>query len=241
MKHTAIIPYIHSMKLWKRIYSIIIVLAIPLLAMLFFSRHQSSGYVTIELISYPLIFGGATIVIIYFLKKFILEESVKDFNKGLGSWYSDILWGIFLCIIYFSLFYVFRVTLSDILTFQTNRELLGLMLDMRESPLLVILWFGPVLWIGIALFEELVRVFILSTSWKINDKIPSVILSISLTCAIFGLAHYSQGSYGMVTIGLKSIVPAVFFYFKRRVMPLVYAHVLYDGIQVAMLLITYPT
>jgi hypothetical protein len=34
-------------------------------------------------------------------------------------------------------------------------ELLGLMLDMRESPWLVLIWFGPVLWIGIALFEEL--------------------------------------------------------------------------------------
>ncbi len=227
------------MKLWKRILSIIIVLAIPLLSMVWFSRRDSSGFASIELIAYPLIFGGISIVIIFFLKKYFLGESNTDFNEGNSSWYQDILWGILLCLIYFFLFFIFRITLSDVLTFQSNQELLGLMLDMRETPLLIFLWFGPVLWIGIALYEELVRVFLLSTCWKINDKMPFILLSIGMTCLIFGLAHYSQGPYGMVTIGLKSIVPAIYFYNKRRIMPLIYAHVLYDGIQVALLLLTY--
>ena len=227
------------MKSSKRILSIIIVLLIPVLSMTWFVRHESSGYASIELIAYPLLFGGLSIAVIYFLKRKFLRESPKDFNSGNGTWYSDILWGLLLVATYFILFFAFRATLSNVLSFHPNEELLGLMLDMRQSPLLIAIWFGPVLWIGISLYEELVRVFLLSSIWKEKESTGFVILSILLTSLIFGLAHYSQGSYGIVTIGIKSIIPAFFFYQKRRLMPLVYAHFLYDGIQVAMFLITF--
>jgi len=207
--------------------------------MLWFGRHESTGYASIELIAYPLIFGGGSIVAIYFLKRQFLQESLKDFNSGNGTWYSDILWGLILAVGYFVLFFTFRETLSDLLSFNPNQELLGLMLDMRQSPLLIAIWFGPVLWLGIGLYEELVRIFLLASFWKVHESTGYVAFTILLTCLIFGLAHYSQGSYGMVTIGAKSIIPAIFFYKKRRLMPLVYAHVLYDGVQVAMFLITY--
>ena len=63
---------------------------------------------------------------------------------------------------------------------------------------------------------------------------------ILITSLLMGFGHWSQGPYGIVTITIKSLVACYFFYKKRRLMPLVYAHVLYDGIQVAALLITYP-
>ena len=119
-------------------------------------------------------------------------------------------------------------------------ELLGLMLDMRKSPLLLILWFGPVLWIGIALYEELIRIFILTSLWKFSQNVVWTIAVIIFVSTIIGLVHWSQGSYGMVTITTKSLVGCFYFYQKRRLLPLIYAHVLYDGLQVGMLLLTYP-
>lgn len=149
-------------------------------------------------------------------------------------------WGLLLTIIYFILFYVERMTLSNVLEFNSNMELLGLMLDMRNNPMLLLIWFGPVLWIGIALYEELIRVFILTSLWKWSDRFLWGIVAIIISVIIIGLAHWSQGSYGVVTIGIKSLVTGYFFFKKKRLMPLVYGHVLYDGIQVAMLLLTYP-
>jgi membrane protease YdiL (CAAX protease family) len=111
---------------------------------------------------------------------------------------------------------------------------------MRRSPILVVLWFGPVLWIGVALYEELIRVFLLSSLWKISDSKSAEIIAIFITSALIGLTHWSQGSYGIVTIALKSLVSCFFFYKYRRLAPLVISHALYDGIQVAILLITYP-
>lgn len=193
-----------------------------------------------ELIRYPLLFGGGSIVIVYLLKRYFLKESLTDFNAGKGNWTTDIAWGLLLTVVYFMLFYVERMTLSRILPFNSNMELLGLMLDMWESPLLLVIWFGPVLWMGIALYEELIRVFLLTSLWKWSELRVWSLLVILLSALIIGLAHWSQGPYGMVTIGIKSLVSGYYFWKKRRLMPLVYAHVLYDGLQVGLLLLTYP-
>jgi membrane protease YdiL (CAAX protease family) len=228
------------MKSLKTLVALAIMVFIPFGMMIWFRNHQSSGFATIELIAYPLLFGGGSIVVLYFLKKYFLKEPLSDFNSGKGNWKTDILWGFALVTVYFILFYIERLTLINYLSFNSNTELLGLMLDMRENPWLLALWFGPVLWIGIALYEELIRVFILTSLWKFSNQILWTITVIIISSTIIGLAHWSQGSYGIVTIGIKSMVAGFFFYKYRRLLPLVIAHVLYDGIQVALLLITYP-
>ena len=228
------------MKNLKSLIALTIMVFIPFGMMIWFRSHQSSGFASTELILYPLLFGGGSIIVLYLLKKYFLKEPLSDFNSGKGNWKTDILWGFALVVIYFILFYVERLTLSNLLSFNSNTELLGLMLDMRESPWLLIIWFGPVLWIGIALYEELIRVFILTSLWKFSKNILWTVAVIMIASIIIGLAHWSQGSYGMVTIGIKSMVSGFFFYKYRRLAPLVIAHVLYDGIQVALLLLTYP-
>ncbi|MCX2718029.1 CPBP family intramembrane glutamic endopeptidase [Lentiprolixibacter aurantiacus] len=224
----------------KSFIALSIIVFIPFGLMLWIRNHQSTGFASIELITYPLLFGGLSITILILLKKYFLKEKLADLNSGLGNWTTDIVWGILLTLIYFGLFYIERLTLANILEFNSNVELLGLMLDMRESPLLLLIWFGPVLWIGIALYEELIRVFLLTSLWKWSEHIIWNLLVILLSAIIIGLAHWSQGPYGVVTIGIKGLVSGYFFYSKKRLMPLVYAHVLYDGIQVALLLLTYP-
>ena len=227
-------------RLLKTLIALTIMVFIPFGIMIWIRTHQSTGFASIELIAYPLLFGGLSIVILYFLKKYFLKEPLSDFNSGKGNWITDIGWGLLLTVIYFALFFLWRQTLSNVLAHRPNMEMLDLMLELRESPLLLILWFGPVLWIGIALYEELIRVFILDSLWKFSKHTIWTITVILIASALIGLTHWSQGSYGVVTIGIKSVVACFFFYKVRRLLPLVIAHVLYDGIQVAMLLLTYP-
>lgn len=224
----------------KSIIALSIIVFIPFGLMIWIRNHQSTGFASLELITYPLLFGGLSIAVLVLIKKYFLKEKLAEFNAGKGRWTTDIAWGFILTIIYFVLFYLERLTLINFLQFNSNMELLGLMLDMRENPLLLFIWFGPVLWIGIALYEELIRVFILTSLWKWSGGFIWTITVILISSIIIGLTHWSQGSYGMVTIGIKSFVSGYFFLKKKRLMPLVYAHVLYDGIQVAMLLLTYP-
>jgi len=228
------------MKFYRTLLALTIIVFIPFGIMIWIRNHQSTGFASIELIQYPLLFGGLSIAVLYFLKKYFLKEELKDFNSGEGNWYTDILWGVALAVVYFVLFYLERATLTGWLNFVPNMEMLDLMLSMRENPLLLVLWFGPVLWIGIALYEELVRVFILTSLWKFSENHLWVFFVMLFASSLIGLAHWSQGSYGIVTIAIKSMVACFFFYKYRRLLPLVIAHVLYDGIQVALLLLTYP-
>jgi hypothetical protein len=148
------------MKIIRTLTALLIVAGIPAGLMIWYRSHQTSGFASIELIVYPLLFGGLGICVLLLLKRYFLEEPLRDFNSAPGTIGSDILWGLALTAIYFLLFYIERHTLSGLLAFRPNMELLGLMLDMREHPWMMLVWFGPVLWIGIALYEELVRAFL---------------------------------------------------------------------------------
>jgi len=224
----------------KTLIALLVVVGIPVTTMIWLRYHQSSGFAGTELVVYPLLFGSLGIAGLLLIKRYFLNESLGDFNSGNGSIRSDVLWGTVLTVVCFILFYIERATLGGLLEFRSNLEMLDLMLDMRESPWMMFVWFGPVLWIGIALFEELVRVFLLTSLWSFSNQAAWTAFAIIFTAAIVGLVHWSQGPYGIVTIAIKSTVIGVFYLKRRRLLPLVIAHVLYDGLQVGALLLTYP-
>ena len=224
----------------KRILALLVAGAFPALLMVWLRTHQTTGFASVELIAYPLFFGSVGIVVVYVLKQYFLGESIAELNSGDGRLLTDVLWGLALTGTYFVLFFVFRYTLQDVLAFTPNFELLNLMLDMRQQPWLVMLWFGPVLWVGIALFEEVLRTFLLSELWKFSPGHAWVLTAVVLVAALTGLVHLSQGPYGIVTIAIKGVVIGLFYFRVRRLFPLVLAHVLYDGLQVGTLLLTYP-
>ena len=227
-----------TIRIW---IALLIVVGIPSGMMIWYRNHQSSGFASIELIVYPLLFGGLGICVLLLLKRFFSQGRQSAISiQPRASLGSDVLWGLALTVIYFALFMLERLTLSNLLAFRSNEELLGLMLDMREHPWMVLVWFGPVLWIGVALYEELVRAFLLTSLWSFSKHVAWVGAVVVTAAVVMGLTHWSQGSYGIVTIAIKSVVTGVFYYKKRRLLPLVLAHVLYDGLQVGMLLLTYP-
>ena len=224
----------------RRIVSLLVVAGFPASLMVWYRIHQSSPFASIELIVYPLLFGSIGIAAVVLLKRYYLGEPLSDLNRGAGGLTADVLWGIVLAVACFALFFLAQVTLRDVLEFQPNEELLGLMLDMRAHPWMVVIWFGPVLWIGIALYEELVRAFLLTELWSFSDNTAWALLVIFAAAILFGVVHWSQGPYGIVTIAIKSTVIGLFYWRIRRLLPLVIAHVLYDGLQVGSFLLTYP-
>ncbi len=228
------------MNLFKSILALSLIAFIPFGLMIWVRTHQTTGFAGIELIAYPLIFGGLGIAIVYVTKKYFLNEPLSDFNTTNGSLLTDIYWGIILTAIYFALFFIERRTLSHILQMNANQELLDLILEMRGDPFILFMFFGPVLWIGVALYEELIRVFMLTSMWKWSENQFWIIVVIVISASVMGLVHWHQGSYGIVTISIKGLVSGYYFLRKRRLLPLIIAHALYDGLQVAMFLLTYP-
>ena len=208
--------------------------------MIWYRLSVGASFTTAEMVFYPLIIGGGISILIYLLNKYLLKANFREtFNNGVGSWMTDIVIGIGLTVLYFLMFYIERQTLYQWIpnNQQHNDDILNTIRDLAGDPWMMVLWFGPVLWIGVALFEELSRVFMLKCLWNVNkDKIWEVVV-IFLTSALIGMAHIYQGTAGAISIGLKSVVVCIYFYKYRRFLPLVISHALYDGIQFAALMI----
>lgn len=202
--------------------------------MIWYRLTQTENFTTSDMMVYPLLFGGGSIVLILLLNKYLIKDTFKvTFNSGKGTWYWDVLVGFLLTAIYFGLFYVERATIYQWIPRNSppSTELIDVMVDLANDPMLLALWFGPVLWIGIAMFEELSRVFFLKCLWNINSNKRWEIVAILLASTLIGLAHIYQGTAGVISIGFKSVIMGFYFYKYRRLLPLIISHGLYDGFQ----------
>ncbi len=229
-------------KIIRNILAISIAILPINLIMIWYRLTQTENFSTTDIIVYPLLFGGGTIVLILFLNKYLLKDTFKTtFNSGRGTWYWDILVGLGLTVIYFAMFFLERATLMQWIPNNNppNTELINVMIDLANSPLLMVIWFGPVLWIGIALFEELSRTFLLKCLWNTSDNKNWHIIVIFLASALIGVVHLYQGTAGIISIGLKSVIMCFYFYKYRRLLPLVISHGLYDGLQFAFFIIQF--
>lgn len=227
-------------KIVRNIISISIAILPINLIMIWYRLNQTENFSTKDMLIYPLLFGGSTIILILILNKYVVQDTFKSsFNMGNGTWYWDIFSGVILTTIAFVLFFIEKQTLMIWLPNNNpaNIEILNAIIDIANNPILLIIWFGPVLWIGIALFEELSRVFLLKCLWNISDNETWIFVSIFLTSILIGTVHLYQGMAGVIGIGLKSIIFCLYYYKYRRLFPLVFSHVLYDGLQFAYLIV----
>ena len=199
--------------------------------MIWYRLTQTEGFSTTDMLIYPLIFGGGSV---------IFRATFKStFNSGKGTWYYDVLIGLVLTVIYFVMFFLERSTLYQWIPNNNppNTEIIDTIKYISNRPFLILIWFGPVLWIGVALFEELSRTFLLKCLWNISDKKGWELLVIFLASTLIGIVHMYQGTAGIISIGLKSLVACFYFYRYRRLFPLILSHVLYDGLQIAFLIV----
>lgn len=210
--------------------------------MIWYRLTQTKNFTTADMIVYPLIFGGGISVLILLLNKYLIRDTFKEtFNSGKGVWYWDILVGIGLTAVYFAMFFIERTTLYRWIPNRNppNTELIDTMAELANNPLLLVIWFGPVLWIGIALFEELSRVFLLKCLWNINENKNWHVVAIFLASTLIGVAHLYQGTAGIISIALKSVIMSFYFYKYRRILPLIISHALYDGVQFAFFVLQF--
>ncbi|NNF32929.1 MAG: CPBP family intramembrane metalloprotease [Saprospiraceae bacterium] len=208
--------------------------------MIWYRLSGDGSFTPSEMLIYPLVIGGGLCIVIFLLNKYLLKANFTEtFNEGQGNWMTDILVGLGLAVIYFAMFYVERQTLYQWIPNNQppNDDLFNTIREIAGDPLLMLVWFGPVLWIGVALFEELSRVFMLKCLWNVKEDRVWEVVVIFLTSALIGMAHIYQGTAGAISIGLKSVVVCFYFYRYRRFLPLVISHALYDGLQFAVLLV----
>ena len=192
-----------------------------------------------DMLLYPLIFGGGNILLILALNKYLLKGKINDFNSGRGNWYWDISAGLVLTVICFLCIFIEQATIAPLLPTgkPPSLEVIKLMTDLAKNPVHLAIWLGPVVWIGVALFEELVRVFFLKCLWALSNRKSWEYLSILFVAAFIALAHLYQGAFGIISVGIQGLLLCLYYYIFKRIWPLIISHALYDSIQIIMFVI----
>lgn len=183
-----------------------------------------------EMLTYPLLFGGGTIVLILLLNKYLVGSTVRSFNRLEGALWVDIPAGLLLTLIFILLAVIHQATIARWLPSEPpTEEIQSLIVGLSENPILMLIWLGPVVWIGVALFEELHRAFFLKCLWNVWDGLGARWGVLILSAVLSGAIHYYQGITGAISTGTLGFFSGWYYLRYGRILPLVIAHALYDS------------
>lgn len=211
----------------------------PMYVFIVGSHILTGGRYSLEqMLLYPLILGSAMIFWLAFLYKRLAGKDWRRINRKPGTWARDAISGVGLGAGLFLLLLVQRVTIYRWLPGPpANPTILTLIKGLVRDPLLLALWLGPVVWIGVAAFEEAQRAFMLDMLTDVSSKRRRKALVLFLSAAVFGLAHLYQGPAGIAGTFLFAVVMGLYYFFCGRIWPMIVGHALYDSVQIIMLVV----
>ena len=183
----------------------------------------------------PLLVGGGMIFWLSLLHVVVCRDKVDSLGFHRGGFARDIFIGSAMGVAFLLLKFIEQPVLNELFAPRPpSDEIILLLRTVSSDPMLLALWLGPVVWLGVAGFEELWRVFVLRRFWNlVSGPVGkwAVLLAVS---ALIGLAHAYQGPAAIMSIGVKSVIMGWYFKYAGRIGPLIVAHAVYDSVQVVM-------
>jgi hypothetical protein len=181
----------------------------------------------------PLVGGGVLILWILALQRYVCGDALAGLGFGRGRPAFDLALGAAVGVAALAFRPVFAATLGRALPSRPPApQILELLDGVVHDRWLLALWLGPVVWIGVALFEELARAFLLRRLWVVSAGPRARWVAVVAVSALLGLAHLYQGVAAAVEIGLKSVGMGAVFLVTGRLRALVVAHAVYDSVQI---------
>jgi membrane protease YdiL (CAAX protease family) len=224
-------------KAWVQVLAILLGVA-PIYTMSILSHlSRDQPYTMNEIFFYTTVVGGIMIVVLLLLLRYLCRERIRDLNLKRGMWWQDVLGGVVLAALTLGLHNLLQDPLNRMFPREPMSGLGNFINGMAQNPWLFALFVGPVLWIGVAGFEELTRVFLLSRLWKIGPANAWRWFGVLLSAVLFGLSHVYQGAAGVVDTAINGLILAVYYLVFGRVFPLIISHYLYDAIQIVMVVL----
>jgi len=183
----------------------------------------------------PLLVGGGMIFWLLFLHVAVCRDTLHSLGFRVAGLPRDVAVGIALGVAFLLLKSWVQPWLSrQFPPRPPSEEVIRLIRVVVGDPWLLALWLGPVVWIGIAGFEELWRVVVLRRFWNVLPGTWGRWSVLLLVSALIGLAHGYQGPAAAISIGFKSVLMGAYFMVTDRTRPLIVCHAVYDSVQVVM-------
>ena len=222
----------------------VIVCYVPIYAFAFWT-HVSRRSITLrELFLYPLILGGGTVVLILLFHRYLLGEPLSTLQLKPGRLSTDVIAAVLLTLISFGILILQGIIQSSLITTPPEplaEELVILFYGIAGNPMLIALWLDPVVWIGVAAFEELTRIFALNHLWRVWPQKPARWTILLGTAVVFGLMHIYQGPVSIFFISIQGLLFGWYYFKFGRYWPLIIAHALYDSFQVIQVILTFQS
>jgi hypothetical protein len=183
----------------------------------------------------PLLVGGGMIFWLLFLHLVVCRDSLQSLGFKIKGFWMDMAIGVGLGAGFLLLQRVMQPMLNSLFDFRPpSTEIIQLIHGVSSDPWLLALWLGPVVWIGVAGFEELWRVFVLRRLWNIFPGTGGKWIVLLLVSVLFGVAHGYQGPASIISIGFNSVLMGWFFMATGRTRALIVSHAVYDSVQIVM-------
>jgi len=182
----------------------------------------------------PMVGGGTLIFWILFLHLIVCGDTLDVLGFRRDRLRLDALFGVGLAAVMLAFHFAFAATAARLLPPRPPVPgVLELISGVARDPWLLALWFGPVVWIGVALFEELARAFLLRRLWQVWRGASGRWAVIGIVAALTGLVHAYQGPAAVVSIGTQSVFLGWVYLRTGRIRALIVGHALYDSAQIA--------
>jgi len=183
----------------------------------------------------PLLFGGGMIFWLLFLHVVVCRDKLQSLGFKIDGFWKDVAIGIALGAVFLLLRTVEQPLLNSLFERRPpSEEIMQLIYGVSSNLWLLALWLGPVVWIGIAGFEELWRVFVLRRFWNIFSGTAQKWVVLLLVSGLIGAVHGYQGPSAILSIGFKAVLMGWFFMATGRTRALIVSHVVYDSVQIVM-------
>jgi len=215
-------------------------LAVPMAGIAWWVHLLQEGGITLRLMFLgPMAGGGALTVWILFLHLAVCGDGLDRLGFVRKSPWRGILLGVGLAAALLAFHFAFNAAAGQL--FPPRRPSPGiveLIAGVARDPWLLALWLGPVVWLGVAFFEELARAFLLRRLWQVWPGTEGAWGAILAVSALIGTVHQYQGSGAVVSIGLQSVLLCWFYLRTGSILSLIVGHALYDSAQIVLAVVT---
>jgi membrane protease YdiL (CAAX protease family) len=207
---------------------------LPVYAYLFVHGLLSDGpYSAQDFILYSTVISLPIIIVLLLLLRYLCGERPRDLNLKPGKWTSDLLAAGILSVVTLSANILLNPLLAEVLPAPPNTSVIDLFQWLSQSPAMLALFLGVLLWIGVAQ-EEITRVFLLSRLWKVWPSTAARWGAVLIAACLFGLAHAWQGPTRIVWTGIYGLIMGLYYLRYGRVAPMIISHYFTNALQVVV-------
>jgi len=194
---------------------------------------SDSPYSAQDFILYSTVISLPIIIVLLLLLRYLCGERPRELNLKPGKWTSDLLAAGILSVATLSANVVSNSLLAEVLPAPPNTSVIALFRWLSQSPAMLALFLGVLLWIGVAQ-EEITRVFLLSRLWKAWPSDAARWGAVLISASLFGLAHAWQGPTRIVWTGIYGLIMGLYYLRYGRVAPMIISHYFTNALQVVV-------